>query len=86
MDIEGINYWKHPSKTDSIFVNKKTNLISQLVSETILSLRTFLIDKKVKELQMEITEDKKDNSNILQEISEYFKLKSLLSKKLNRVL
>ena len=79
-------YHLHNWSSKSIFVNKKTNLISQLVSETILSLRTFLIDKKVKELQMEINEDKKDNSNILQEISEYFKLKSLLSKKLNRVL
>ena len=79
-------YHLHNWSSKSIFVNKKTNLISQLVSETILSLRTFLIDKKVKELQMEISEDKKDNSNILQEISEYFKLKSLLSKKLNRVL
>ncbi len=29
MDIEGIKYWKHPSKTDSVFVNKKnSSLIS----------------------------------------------------------
>ncbi len=29
MDIERIKYWKHPSKTDSVFVNKKN---SSLVS------------------------------------------------------
>ena len=29
MDIEGIKYWEHPSKTDSVFVNKKnSSLIS----------------------------------------------------------
>ena len=29
MDIEGIKYWKHPCKTDSVFVNKKnSSLIS----------------------------------------------------------
>jgi len=25
MDIEGIKYWKHPSKTDSVFVNNKNS-------------------------------------------------------------
>jgi len=29
MDIEGIKYWKHPSNTDSVFVNKEnSSLIS----------------------------------------------------------
>ena len=79
-------YQLHNWSSKSIFVNKKVNLTGQLVSETILSLRTFLIDEKVKELQNKISNDSENNSKILEEISEYFKLKSLLSKKLNRVL
>ena len=79
-------YQLHNWSSKSIFVNKKVNLTGQLVSETILSLRTFLIDEKVKELQKKISNDSENNSKILEEISEYFKLKSLLSKKLNRVL
>jgi DNA primase len=48
-------------------------------------LRTFLINKKVDELKEE-TKDSSNNNKILEEIGEYHKLKTLLSKKLNRVL
>ena len=44
----------------------------------------YLINKKVDELKDEIKSNK-NNNKILEEISEYHKLKSLLSKKLNRV-
>jgi hypothetical protein len=43
-----------------------------------------LINKKVDELKDEIKSNK-NNNKILEEINEYHKLKSLLSKKLNRV-
>ena len=71
----------------NIFPKEKKHTIAQLVSETILSLRCFLIDQKVKEFQQETLENKIDtNRNILEEVKDYSGLKMLLSRKLNRVL
>ena len=78
-------YELHDWLSKDIFVKHKDKVISQLVSETILSLRTFLINKKVEELKEE-TKDSLENNKILEEIGEYHKLKTILSKKLNRVL
>ncbi|RED50383.1 DNA primase [Seonamhaeicola aphaedonensis] len=71
----------------NIYPKEKLNTVSQLVSETILSLRCFLIDQKVKEYQQETLHNKNDvNKNILEEVKDYSGLKMLLSRKLNRVL
>jgi DNA primase len=71
----------------NIFPKEKTHSVAQLVSETILSLRCFLIDEKVKEFQQEVLSNKADvNRNILEEVKDYSGLKMLLSRKLNRVL
>ena len=71
----------------NIFPKDKTQSIAQLVSETILSLRCFLIDQKVKEFQQETLQNKIDtNRNVLEEVKDYSGLKMLLSRKLNRVL
>ena len=78
-------YELHDWLSKDIFVKHKDTVISQLVSETILTLRTFLISKKVEELKEE-TKDSLENNKILEEIGEYHKLKTILSKKLNRVL
>ncbi len=70
-----------------IYPKEKKHTVAQLVSETILSLRCFLIDKKVKEFQQETLKNKIDsNRNILEEVKDYSSLKMLLSRKLNRVL
>ena len=79
-------YQLHDWFSKDIVVKEKKKMISQLVSETILSLRTYLINEKVKELQEEIQKSSEINNEILEEITDYYKLKSLLSKKLNRVL
>jgi DNA primase len=79
-------YQLHNWLSKDIVVKEKKMVISQLVSETILSLRTYLINEKVKELQEETKNKSKNNDEILEEITDYHKLKSLLSKKLNRVL
>lgn len=79
-------YQLHDWLSKDIVVKDKKKLISQLVSETILSLRTYLINAKVKELQYETQNNSENNKEILEEITDYHKLKSLLSKKLNRVL
>ena len=78
-------YELHDWVSKNIFVKNKSQSVSQLVSETILNLRTYLINKKVNELRDEIKANN-NNDKILEEINEYHKLKSLLSKKLNRVL
>jgi len=71
----------------NIFPKEKTHSIAQLVSETILSLRCFLIDQKVKEFQQETLKNNNNtNRNILEEVKDYSGLKMLLSRKLSRVL
>ncbi len=71
----------------NIFPKEKMNTISQLVSETILSLRCFLIDQKVLEFQQKTLENKSEiNTSVLEEVKDYSSLKMLLSRKLNRVL
>jgi len=78
-------YQLHDWLSKDIVVKKKSGVIPQLVSETILSLRAYLINEKVKELQKSTLKES-NNNEILEEITDYYKLKSLLSKKLNRVL
>ena len=69
----------------NIFPKEKEDTIAQLVSETILNLRCFLIDQKVKEFQEE-TLNNSSNRSVLEEVKDYSSLKMLLSRKLNRVL
>ncbi len=71
----------------NIFPKEKNNSVAQLVSETILSLRCFLIEQKVKEFQQKtIQSNTETNRSILEEVKDYSGLKMLLSRKLNRVL
>ena len=71
----------------NIFPKEKSKTISQLVSETILSLRCFLIEQKVNEFKQETLKNAADvNRNVLEEVKDYSGLKMLLSRKLNRVL
>ncbi len=71
----------------NIFPKDKSQSVAQLVSETILSLRCFLIELKVSEFKQETLENKSEvNRNILEEVKDYSSLKMLLSRKLNRVL
>ena len=71
----------------NIFPKSKKESIAQLVSETILSLRCHLIDKKVIGFQQKTIENKNEvNRSILEEVKDYSGLKMLLSRKLNRVL
>ena len=70
-----------------IFPKGKSHSVAQLVSETILSLRCFLIDQKVKEFQQKTLKNKTNvNKSILEEVKDYSGLKMLLSRKLNRAL
>jgi len=57
----------------NIIPKKKQDGIAQLVSETILTLRCFLIDKKILEFQKETMQNKtQTNRNILEEVKDFF--------------
>ena len=85
--MEDERYTLDDWKRMNIFPKEKTHSVAQLVSETILSLRCFLIDQKVKEFQQETLQSNSNtNRNILQEVKDYSGLKMLLSRKLSRVL
>ena len=73
-------------ESKNIFPKSKVHGIAQLVNETILSLRCFLIDQKVTEFQQKTINDTDNNKTILEDVLNYSNLKMLLSRKLNRVL
>lgn len=78
-------YMLHDWERNSIFPKTKNTSISQLVIETILNLRCFLIDKKLNEFK-DKTSDNIDNKLVLEDVVNYSSLKTRLSKKLNRVI
>ena len=80
MDNE--KYVLHNWEKNNIYPKYKIKAISQLTIETILNLRCSLIDKKVNEFKNENL----NQSNVLEQVVNYTKLKRLLSDKLNRVL
>ncbi|MGJ5641926.1 DNA primase [Formosa sp. S-31] len=85
--MEDERYDLHDWNRMEIYPKAKTDSVAQLVSETILSLRCFLIDQKVLEFQQAtISQIADTNRNILEEVKDYSGLKMLLSRKLNRVL
>lgn len=78
-------YNLHKWEKNNIFPKHKDVSIAQLVSETILTLRCYLIDKKVDEIKQEANKGK-NHRVLLEEVLNYSNLKMLLSRKLNRVL
>jgi DNA primase len=81
--INDEKYQLHDWERKNIYVKKIGSELSQLVNETILNMRRFLIDKKIIELQEFQKEDNK--KDILEQVMSYYKLKKVLSAKLNRV-
>jgi len=81
--INDEKYQLHDWERKNIYVKKIGSELSQLVNETILNMRRFLIDKKIIELQEFQKED--DKNDTLEQVMSYYKLKKVLSAKLNRV-
>ena len=79
-------YQLHKWKSKNVYVKDKNKSISQLVTETILTLRTLLINRKVNELSKSNNDSENLDQNLLEEIVNYYQLKNFLSKKLNRVI
>jgi len=78
-------YNLHNWEKNNIFPKQKDVSIAQLVSETILTLRCFLIDRKVNEIKQD-TQNEVDHRALLEDVLNYSNLKMLLSRKLSRVL
>lgn len=85
MDEE--KYELHHWERKDIYPKQKQDSLGQLVSETILSLRCYLIKKRIEALRGQ-TQDSpgETNAEVLEEIINYLQLNKLLNKKLNRVL
>jgi len=85
--MEDERYILHNWERMDIFVKAKDTTIGRLVSETILALRRFLITQKIEELAQKIKDSPEvDSKEMLEDVRDYFKLKNLLSNKLNRVM
>lgn len=85
MEDERLNL--HNWEAQNIFVKQKNQSIAQYVSETILSLRWYLVDKIIEELKTTLSKDSdSDNSEILGMAMDYYKLINTFSKKLGRVM
>ena len=77
----------HNWEAQNIIVKQKDQSISQYVSETILTMRWFLVDKIIEELKGEISpEPEADNSDVLSMAMDYYKLINSFSQKLGRVM
>jgi DNA primase len=77
----------HNWEGQNIFPKSKNDTISQYVSETILTLRWYLVDKIIEELKNSVSsEPDSDNTEPLSMAMDYYKLVNFFSKKLGRVL
>ena len=77
----------HNWDAKNIFVKGKDKTISQYVSETIVTLRWFLVNKIIDELKSSITKDSEiDNTETLSMVMDYLGLTNIFSKKLGRVI
>lgn len=77
----------HNWEGQQIIVKLKDQTIGQYVSETILTLRWFLVDRIIEELKSEISsEPEADNTEPLSMAMDYYKLINAFSKKLGRVM
>ncbi|WP_298892275.1 DNA primase [uncultured Psychroserpens sp.] len=78
-------YSLHDWERNHIIPKEKKHSIAQHVTQTILTLRCYLIDKKVAEYQNDTLREDANNRNILEDVKDYVGLKMLLSRKLGKV-
>ncbi|MDG1570879.1 DNA primase [Robiginitalea sp. M366] len=85
MDEE--KYELHQWERKDIFPRPKRDGLAQLVTETILSLRSHLIRKRIQHLRQDTESQLADtNREVLEEIVNYLQLNKLLNQKLNRII
>ena len=74
----------HKWDKKSIYVKLPSENVSIMVTETILSLRKLLVNKKIESLQENIKSN--NNNSVLEDVMGYYQLRRIVSSKLNRVL
>jgi DNA primase len=84
--MEDEKYNLHDWQRNQIIPKEKEHSISQLVSQTILSLRCYLIDQKVAEYKNETLRENVDTRSVMEDVKDYLGLKMLLSRKLGKVI
>jgi DNA primase len=84
MDDE--KYELHDWERNHIITKGKEDSVAQLVNQTILSLRCFLIDQKVAEYKEQTLNQDIDTTTIIEDVKDYLGLKMLLSRKLGKVI
>ncbi|MEB8330142.1 DNA primase [Flavobacteriaceae bacterium KMM 6897] len=84
--MEEEKYMLHDWERKDIYPKEKQVGVAQLVSETILTLRCFLIKRRIDVLQQNTQNMEEDHRETLEEIMNYLQLNKLLNQKLNRVL
>ncbi|MGB1449322.1 MAG: DNA primase [Flavobacteriaceae bacterium] len=84
MDEE--KYTLHQWDKKNIFVKTREQQIGLMVTETILSLRKHLVNRKIESLQSEMEKPEEEHKALLEEVMSYYHLRRLVSNKLNRVL
>lgn len=84
--MEDERYNLHDWERNMIVPKEKTDAVAQLVSQTILSLRCHLIDRKVEDYKNEILKNESDSRSIMEDVTDYLGLKMLLSRKLGKVI
>ncbi|NND62619.1 MAG: toprim domain-containing protein, partial [Flavobacteriaceae bacterium] len=77
----------HNWESKDIYVKMKEDTIPQIVSETILNLRRYLVDSKINELANNIKDlSETEKESVLQDVKDYNTLRMVLSEKLRRVI
>ncbi|WP_281226741.1 DNA primase [Flavobacterium aquiphilum] len=77
----------HNWEGQNIFPKNKNETIAQYVSETILTMRWYLVDKIIEELKNSVSnEPGSDNTEFMSMVMDYYKLINSFSKKLGRVM
>ena len=85
--MEDERLFLHNWEGQNIFPKTKNESISQYVSETILTLRWYLVDRIIEEIKNSISpEPNSDNTESMTMAMDYYKLINSFAKKLGRVL
>ena len=79
-------YRLHQWEKKNIFVKTRDQQIGLMVTETILSLRKHLVNRKIESLQAEMENPQEEHKALLEDVMSYYQLRRLVSNKLNRVL
>lgn len=84
--MNGEKYNLHQWEKKNIFVKTRDQQIGLMVTETILSLRKHLVNRKIESLQAEMENPQEEHKALLEDVMSYYQLRRLVSNKLNRVL